>query len=106
MFDTSEPPRRYMADLSLLLVVASTITLLAGALVTTLAVRAARRTETRTLWAFAVGLALITAGTATSWTVTASAASRVNALDVAMSAFPAAGFTVMAYSLYLDERPH
>ncbi|MFB6081395.1 MAG: hypothetical protein ABEJ67_01105 [Halanaeroarchaeum sp.] len=94
-----------MAGLSLLFVVAATVTFVAGSAVTSLAVRAARRTRTASLWALALGVGLITLGTSAAWTVTATLGPPASPLLLAMSALTAGGFAVLAYAAFVDRPP-
>ncbi|MFB6170068.1 MAG: hypothetical protein ABEJ06_02875 [Haloarculaceae archaeon] len=80
-----------------------TVTLVCGALITTLAFRAYLRTGIPALRALAVGLGLVTVGG-----VIAGGAHQFTAIDVTLgigiqSTFTALGFAVIAYSLYAED---
>lgn len=88
-------------DITTLVVVLKTITLLLGGLITYVAAKAAVKTEARPLRLLAVGFGTVTAGS-----LLAGVADQVLALDtgtalVAESALTAVGFAVITYSLYV-----
>ncbi|MFW6002796.1 MAG: DUF7521 family protein [Halanaeroarchaeum sp.] len=82
-------------------ILGTTLTVLvAGGLVTSVALRAARRTSARTLWTLAIGMALITLGTVLTEVVLFLGREQVHAIDVVICLVLATGFTVLAYSVY------
>lgn len=89
-----------MESLSLVIVVANTITLLAGGAVTGLAYRAYRRTGSPALRALTIGLGLVTLGT-----LVAGSAHQIGEVKLLtgvaiQSIFTALGFIVLVYSIY------
>ena len=91
-----------MTDTITPLVIAfKTVTLLVGGLVTVLAVKAARGTHTRGLWYLAAGFGVITAGALLAGVLDQLAAVGPSASLAIESGLTAAGFCVIAYSLYL-----
>lgn len=84
-----------------LIVVANTITLVAGALVTGIAWRAASRTGSTALRALAGGLGLVTIGALLGGTIHQIAGLDVQAAIAVHSVFTAVGFAALAGSLYL-----
>ncbi|MGM0397723.1 MAG: DUF7521 family protein [Halobacteriota archaeon] len=71
-----------------------------GGLVTSMTVRAARRTRTTALWSLATALALITIGTAVTELLLLDAKAGVHGVDVVASLLLATGFAILAYSIY------
>ncbi|UWG47953.1 putative membrane protein [Halanaeroarchaeum sp. HSR-CO] len=71
-----------------------------GGVVTSLSVRAARRTSARALWSLATGLALITIGTAVIELLLLDAKAAVDGADLVGSLLLATGFAILAYSIY------
>lgn len=85
-----------------LIVAANTITLVAGALVTGMAWRAASRTGSTALRALAGGLGLVTIGALLGGTIHQVAGLDVQSAIAVHSVFTAVGFAALAGSLYLD----
>lgn len=95
-----------MNHVSAIIVAANTVTLLFGTFVTLLAYRAYRRTDSPALRALAVGLGLVTVGTIAGGVLhQVTPTSLVTSIAV-HSCFTAAGFVVLAYSLYADHGRH
>lgn len=95
-------PRLHMHLSTVLLVVAKTVTLVCGVVLTTLTYRAYRRTQSGAMRMLCLGLGLVTAGG-----VLAGSLNQLVGLPVATSAtiesvFMAAGFIVLTYSLYAN----
>ncbi|MFB6369656.1 MAG: hypothetical protein ABEH42_04695 [Haloarculaceae archaeon] len=87
---------------SVLLVAAKTATLVFGGVVTVLAVRAWRRTGSRSLAALALGIGLLTAGALLGGTVHQLLGLQLVTGVLVESCFAAIGFAVLTYSLYTD----
>lgn len=88
---------------STLLVAAQTATLVFGGAITVLAFRAYRRTESLALYALAVGIGLLTAGSLVGGVLHQLFGSAIETGVVVQSCFTAAGFAVLTYSLYTDD---
>lgn len=91
-------------DITPLVIVLKTVTLLLGGLITYFAASAAITTEARPLRLLAIGFGTVTIGT-----LSAGIADQILAVDtetalVAESALTAVGFAVITYSLYVASR--
>ncbi|MFP4589935.1 MAG: hypothetical protein ACLFMX_02895 [Halobacteriales archaeon] len=84
-----------------LLIVANTVTLLLGGGITAMAMRAFRRTGTPALRALAVGIGLITVGTATGGALHQLFEMDLVAAILVQNLCITLGFAVLAYSLWL-----
>lgn len=82
------------------LLVTTLVVLLFGGLVTSITVRAARRTEATALWMLASGIALITVGAVMAELVLLGISEASQGIAVGVSVVIAAGFVVLAYSIY------
>lgn len=76
------------------------VVLLFGGLVTTVTVRAARRTGATALWILACGIALITVGAVMAELVLLGIPEPSQAIAVGVGAVIATGFVALAYSIY------
>lgn len=94
-----------MEDLSLVIIVANTVTLLFGSFVTVLAFRAYRRTGSASLRLLSLGLGLVTFGTLVGGLLhQVTGASLLGSIAV-YSVFTAFGFVTLSYSLYAEQSP-
>lgn len=89
-----------MCYLETLVIGAIAVVLVVGGLLTYVATRAAKRTRAATMWAFVVGLALITAGTVGTNLCLLLGPALSQSVQVAVSALSALGFLVLGYSVY------
>jgi len=87
---------------AVLLIVAKTITLACGLVLTTLTYRAYRRTRSTAMRALCVGIGLVTAGSVLAGSLNQLAGLPIVVSSTVESVFTAAGFIVMTYSLYSD----
>lgn len=85
--------------LQLAIVSANTVTLLIGGSVTLVALRAHRRTGSRSLWALTVGLGCITAGTLLGGLLHQSGLAPLLVGVTVQSVFTALGFLLLGWSL-------
>lgn len=92
-----------MVSLStVLLVAAKTLTLACGVVLTTLSYRAYRRTRATAMRVLSIGIGLVTAGAVLAGSLNQLAGVPLVVSTTVESAFTAAGFIVMTYSLYSD----
>ena len=89
-----------MFETTVVLAVTKSVTLVAGALLTTLSWRAYRRTRAPALRALATGIGLVTAGAIAGGLVHQFTAVPLAVAVSVQSVFTATGFVVLAYSLY------
>lgn len=94
-----------MFDIQTVVVVAQTITLVFGGLITFFALRAYRRTGSGALRSLALGLGLVTAGTLVGGAIHQLAEGTLVLGVAVQSCFTAVGFLVLAYSLYATGQP-
>ena len=92
-----------MAHLDTAIVAMKTVTLLLGGLITYFSLRAFQRTRSRALGALAAGFGIITAGS-----IFAGAMNLIFQIDLQYSVLlqsvaTAIGFSVITYSIYLEE---
>jgi len=80
-----------------------TLTLLLGGLITLLAYRAYRRTQSRSLGALAGGFAIVTLGAFTAGVSDQIVNLPIEQTLVLESALTAGGFAIIVYSLYFTE---
>ena len=90
-----------MDDLSFVIVVANTVTLLFGTFVTALAFRAYRRTGSKSLRLLGLGLGLVTFGTLVGGLLHQVTSASLLASIAVYSVFTAVGFVTLSYSLYV-----
>ncbi|WP_396275597.1 MULTISPECIES: DUF7521 family protein [Haloarcula] len=88
---------------TVLLVAAKTVTLVCGAVLTTLTYRAYNRTKATAMRALWVGIGLVTAGALLAGSLHQLFAFPVVTSTAVESVFTAAGFAVLTYSLYTDQ---
>lgn len=93
-----------MVDLSLVLAGTTAVSLVLGLLVAWFAERAARRTSSRPLHGLAAGIGLLALGTGTAWIATVLDSVRVRPATVVASGVVAAGFVLVAVSVFVSER--
>lgn len=91
-----------MAHLQTLIVATKTITLVLGAVITTFAYRAYRRTGARPLRALAIGFAFVTVGGVAGGAFDFLLSIGIRWGVLAQSALTAVGFGVITYSLYAE----
>lgn len=92
-----------MVSLStVLLVVAKTLTLACGVVLTTLTYRAYRRTRSTAMRVLSVGIGLVTAGAVLAGSLNQLVGVPLMVSTTVESVFTATGFLVMTYSLYSD----
>lgn len=89
-----------MDSLSFVIVVANTITLVAGGAVTIFAFRAYRRTGSPAMRALAVGLGLVTLGTLVAGSLHQARLTELLTGVAIQSIFTAVGFLTLVYSVY------
>jgi len=94
-----------LAGTTILLVVAKTVTVVFGGLVTLLTVRAYLRTRSRSMRALAIGLSLLLVGALVGGVLHQVSRLPLGQSVGVQSVFTAAGFAVIAYSLYTREAP-
>lgn len=87
-------------SLSMVIVIANSVTLLAGGFVTVMAWRAYLRTGTTALAALTIGLGLVTVGTLIGGTLHQLLTTDLLTGIAVQSVFTAVGFLVLVYSLY------
>ena len=94
-----------MDSLSTIIVAANTLTLAFGGVITGLAFRAYRRTDSEALRALSIGLGLVTLGTLLGGSLHQLLAVELLTSVAVQSVFTALGFTILAYSLLAEHRP-
>lgn len=90
---------------TVVLIAAKTITLLCGVILTTLTVRAYRRTGARAMRALSLGIGLVTVGGVLAGTLNQVFATSIRTSMTVESICIAGGFLVMTYSLYAEQPP-
>lgn len=88
---------------AVLLVGTKTITLVCGAILTTLTYRAYRRTGARAMRALCLGIGLVTAGAILGGSLHQLVGLPVTQSVTVEELFTATGFFVLTYSLYVDQ---
>lgn len=94
-----------MDSLSTIIVAANTLTLVFGGVITGLAYRAYRRTDSSALRALSIGLGFVTLGTLLGGSLHQLLDVELLTSVAVQSVFTALGFTILAYSLLADHRP-
>lgn len=92
-----------MSDLTLVIAVVKTVGLVLGGFITYLAVKAARRTGSASMRAFAVGFGVITFGAVVGGGVDQFTGFDLEFGVLLQSILTAAGFLVLAWSLYVTD---
>lgn len=91
-----------MQDVELVIGIANSVIFLCGGFVTLLARRAYLRTGLVSLHALALGLGIVTAGALVGGVIFHTTQAVLSSAIAVQSTISAIGFTVLAYSLYLD----
>ena len=94
-----------MDNLSVVIVMANTVTFLFGTFVTALAFRAYRRTRSSPLRLLGLGLGLVTVGTLVGGVLHPLAGAPLLTSVAITSVFTAVGFVTLGYSLYAEQGP-
>lgn len=92
-----------MAHLDTAIVAMKTVTLLLGGLITYFSLRAFQRTRSRALGALAAGFGIITAGSIIAGAMNLAFQIDLQYSVLLQSVATAIGFSVITYSIYLEE---
>lgn len=90
-----------MSSATIVIMVANAITVVLGGTITLLALRAYRRTRVQPMRVLAIGIALVTAGTALGGILHQFTATSLLMSVATQSVFIAAGFVILFYSLWM-----